>query len=171
MACGMAWRVRQHAGSRERIAFEFMALCLLLVRLSYWVPIASPTVMLYAQLALPPAMTAWMPASCSVLSPHCAPPAAEQKDHVARALVYGLSGAAAVCGLAAHDPARSGAAVTPAACEARRRAGGLLRVRRRCRLPPLFELAQQRQWRQLPYTRPPWRKLPVTGTRAARLRP
>ena len=41
----------------------------------------------------------------------------------------------------------------------------------RCRLPPLFELAQQRRRRQLPYTRPPWRKLPVTGTRAARLRP
>ena len=44
-------------------------------------------------------------------------------------------------------------------------------VRRRCRLPPLFEPEQQRQRQQLPYTRPPWRKLPVTGTRAARLRP
>ena len=88
----------------------------------------------------------------------------------ARSFMYGLSGAAAFCGLAAHDPARPGAAVTPAASAARRRAGGLFRVRRRCRLPPLFELAQRRR-RQLPYTRPPWRKLPVTSTRAARLRP
>ena len=54
-----------------------------------------------------------------------------------------------------------------AACATRRRAGGLLRVRRRRRLPPLFgpELLRFRQ--QLPYRRPLGCKLPVMGTRAA----
>ena len=86
---------------------------------------------------------------------------------MAPTLVYGLSSAAAFCGLAAHDPARPGAAVTPAASAARRRAGGLFRVRRRCRLPPLFEPELLRFRQQLPYRRPLGCKLPVMGTRAA----
>ena len=86
---------------------------------------------------------------------------------VARALFPRLGGAAPVHCVAAGDTGRPDPALSRAACATRRRAGGLLRVRRRRRLPPLFEPELLRFRQQLPYRRPLGCKLPVMGTRAA----
>ena len=86
---------------------------------------------------------------------------------MARALFPRLGGAAPVHCVAAGDTGRPDPALSRAACATRRRAGGLLRVRRRRRLPPLFEPELLRFRQQLPYRRPLGCKLPVMGTRAA----